>query len=908
MAEYLRSLDDISTTYTVFEPDQVLTETELNAAVYYLDDQERLSRVELSGVGIVCGLRVSVTSDVVKLTKGIGVTTDGDLLYAKAVSSTDEDDTVHYAMSDAYYSNFKPYIAGGPGYQRFGSGTSAIEAWELVLDGTDDPLKVSLGNFATETGHSFDDMAALLLVESYEKDKDLCSGTDCDNQGKSSIHDVKLILIAKSATGAFKESLATPDSAARALDDIVATRAIINDVSKVSQFVTAHRTACTAMLTKLKAALPKVYPACKPFLGDLFATDPSSAWITKLDGVLASFSSGTGIQYCYDFFKDVVETYEAFREALFDDTSVCCPKLDDFPKHLLLGNLNAPPDSTANRTGYYPSPASACTAGRLAHARFLARKIGALVDAFSLPSAGAPLRVTPSSCEDVPLEERAIPYYYAPTGPSGVVDNWSYTLSRRGMNKYNYGYHRGAYGAKGAAADPWLAQVGRFDFIRIEGHLGMKVTEAANAIKSRIKDRNLPIAVDTALLDSDKTKIVPLRPKVYGDLERIYQAHRYALVEQIETATNYTARTKTLIEEAHMGPDDKKEAIELTKSKSADMKRSGSSAMEKLSASYEVFQADASWRDDVNDTMRAAAEYKQGVSKVAKTEHTTPLDAFIGSIHYSIIGILEGILQGKKDKETEKDLFSKLLAKHPGLEHFAGVTRGGTFVLLYDTSGVVVGDVMVPYLCCEPDEAETEVPPKKKKPPKVWPDAVFGKGMKFGPTIASDIEAKINGDWVKRESVIDDRIRAQRVLFQDLLGYTARQREAPTAEGKIENPYAAAFVHEIRSGEEKLGLLMARLLDPSNGPAEKKKIQGEIKILETGMATTAGRAADMVKNLALDVKRGSDGFEVMQAVARSAKKIREPAALKLLDSGLNGASKGASPELAGIIAAINERG
>ena len=75
------SLDKIETGFTVFETDQVLTPGQLNSVADYLDDQERLTRVALLGVGIACGLWPSLQAGSVRLSHGVGTTTDGDLLF-----------------------------------------------------------------------------------------------------------------------------------------------------------------------------------------------------------------------------------------------------------------------------------------------------------------------------------------------------------------------------------------------------------------------------------------------------------------------------------------------------------------------------------------------------------------------------------------------------------------------------------------------------------------------------------------------------------------------------------------------------------------------------------------------------------------------------------------------------------
>ena len=85
-------LVDISTQYSKFNKNQVLTETQLNGFLDYFDDQDRLTRTSLSGVGIVCGFKVIYNADnhSIKVTQGRGVTTDGDLVALQDPSETDE--------------------------------------------------------------------------------------------------------------------------------------------------------------------------------------------------------------------------------------------------------------------------------------------------------------------------------------------------------------------------------------------------------------------------------------------------------------------------------------------------------------------------------------------------------------------------------------------------------------------------------------------------------------------------------------------------------------------------------------------------------------------------------------------------------------------------------------------------
>mgnify|MGYP003336723736 CR=1 FL=1 len=55
MTDTLRILQQITNNYSIFEKDQVLTERQLNSVTDYLNDQTRLTRLYLLGVGVKIG-------------------------------------------------------------------------------------------------------------------------------------------------------------------------------------------------------------------------------------------------------------------------------------------------------------------------------------------------------------------------------------------------------------------------------------------------------------------------------------------------------------------------------------------------------------------------------------------------------------------------------------------------------------------------------------------------------------------------------------------------------------------------------------------------------------------------------------------------------------------------------------
>ena len=138
--QVVSSLESLADHYAVFEPDQVLTHGQLNSVSDFWGDQVRLSRVALAAVGLVSGLHVSRAEGGVRVTRGLGVSTDGDLMTLAA---------------DTLYDRFRPYDTTAPVYRPFyrgnaedGSPTDMIALQELVPVGESDVLARPLADLA----------------------------------------------------------------------------------------------------------------------------------------------------------------------------------------------------------------------------------------------------------------------------------------------------------------------------------------------------------------------------------------------------------------------------------------------------------------------------------------------------------------------------------------------------------------------------------------------------------------------------------------------------------------------------------------------------------------------------------------------------------------------------------------
>ena len=148
MTQILKSLEEITTGYSYFEKDQVLTATQLNSVSGYSEDQIRLTRTKLLGVGLICGLEVGYSGNQVTVSAGMGVTTDGDLLYYS---------------TDVQFTQFKLYDDKNPVYSPFYRDGVMIPIYELIPKDAGDTRSFPLDQFSAKSDLKLEQMVASAL-------------------------------------------------------------------------------------------------------------------------------------------------------------------------------------------------------------------------------------------------------------------------------------------------------------------------------------------------------------------------------------------------------------------------------------------------------------------------------------------------------------------------------------------------------------------------------------------------------------------------------------------------------------------------------------------------------------------------------------------------------------------------
>ncbi|MBK7214284.1 MAG: hypothetical protein IPH88_13500 [Bacteroidales bacterium] len=882
MAQIIRSLDELTSGYTVFEKDQVLTASQLNSIAEYFGDQIRLDRSQLNGIGIICGLKTGLPGRTVRLSKGLGLTADGDLLMASG---------------DIVYDRFQPYDEKNPRYDSFFDGEKMIPLFELVEKGAKEKRALPLSQFTEASGYKLSSALAILYMESYLFDPDLCSGSDCDNLGQEFRNRQRLLLTDREFLGFLNPGVLAPSDVYDSFEEVLVSRPQLSAAIKTeNQFSQQFRQAAENIHAQLVKQFSGLYSGIGMVVSDLFPADPAKVWLDKLEDCKAHYRrDDTGIQYYYDFLKDLSLTYNYLLELVSEDSAICTPSNKKLSKHLILGTLARAGDDDPDRTGFYPSMSTQDQRETRAHLRFLYQKLNTLIAAFQFTdSANADIRITPGLSELHCLEEQAIPYYYPPSRIVQAHRFWNFRYHSQNKDAYNYSYHATSYNARGGASNPFGSRISQFDFFRIEGHLGKPVAAVHAFIEAQIKSFNLPFNSRSVMLSEDHGRLVIKPGFFFSDLHKLHNLMRYDVVNQLDEVKRYSGGLKTQVLQNLdiLDPEDRGTFKEIAESRDSELNTSVEMASVKLRGSFAEYTkentANDSWKQHLSNTMQLSGNFKGQLSTATKNEFSTPFDSLISNRHLDVLDHLDELIKFDNEKRQKRLLFSNYINEHCGLEHTAGVLRGGTFVVLYNENGIVVGDVMLPYMESDVEKLDDMEPPLNIRP--IRPGFVIDKGLNLLSPIDKRIRGRLNdfkaneldglltlkaegiknsldNSWTTRFSdqqrdyfntikesfgTVSNVLIKQIGIDKDLLGNM----------GGIKDLILGKSVNNMKSMREVMAAYKAKS-EIVDDPAEKQKFLDLAGQIEMDLSDTITEVTQQVANTNQEITLGSDGYNAL---------------------------------------------
>ncbi|MCB0725947.1 MAG: hypothetical protein KDD00_00675 [Ignavibacteriae bacterium] len=514
--------------YPVFEADQVLTADHLNEVVNYLDEQERLTRNKLIGIGIVCGLELKVSDTQIEISKGCGVTSEGYLIIQDKISCQYYR---KYDLPSDFYAEYKPV------YEKW-------EMYELLT------AKQSLDFEDTESLKNnsafLRDKIVVLLLEMKEIQLKNCIETDCDDKGSKIQFAVKPLLVNKKDINEFlkggvkiRTNEFTENEVKPVLHNIRLKRfnVPVRDLKTADDvFNSFLELVDESTLKTLAEILNYCYVQYKPLLSEE-DNNPFSNVLKTFKDTLEKIKKSNPyfIQYYYDWIDDIIKAYYEFKGKVFFVQTMCCPDKDLFPLHLMLGE--AVKDTKADvrssyRNYFIYSPLFNSQKELLSEIRILFRRMKMLVRNFDVKDpesyARTRIKITPSRYLDKQLSERCIPYHYHPLG---LYECWSWSKTVKGNARYNLSYNSDKYSNSDSVTDPLLYDIEWYNFFRIEGHIGKDFSAALKNVLSQRSEFNLPFDV-VALSTAAISKFSALNDEScnFKDLESLYDVLKSELI------------------------------------------------------------------------------------------------------------------------------------------------------------------------------------------------------------------------------------------------------------------------------------------------------------------------------------------------------------------------------------------
>ncbi|MFH5885777.1 PKD domain-containing protein [Halalkalibaculum sp. DA3122] len=581
--------------FPIFEEDQVLSAHHLNELRTYLDEQDRMTRSHLVGIGIVCGLEVQhPASDTILLTEGVGVTSRGYLVgigesecrFIKRY--TDKKMTGAGDGDGETAGRYPPFLNPDTGRQ--------INLWELLTSEEkqkveetetcypldwDDGITIEEGE--TSFTLDFSEYCILLYQEIEDVDTDDCCGDDCDEEGIRREFAVRKLLVEKKDLVRMisrDESTSEDELRNRAnicsnLDHLCIERPgyyrdkdlSLDHYVQYQQLVSDYLPIIQQASVRVGQALAKSYGFFKPLLEDHYPESPFPGFDegdyeqNGLYKLIKHRLSGSpyAIQYAYDFLKDLAGACDEFRDTACEVTSACCPNPLLFERHLMLGP--AQPEQRDQRTPFrhyfQPSPVLNDQKDKRSKVLLLFERMDHMVQGFDVqpvPGTDTEIRITPDRTAEYPLSKRSIPYYYNIKKNVDLVKKWSYRKTKIFKSNRIPSYHSEAYNEgqhrDNCTVEALLHSNMQYQNFRVEGHIGKPYEQAVDEIDSMRERFSLPIKVVGVKLGRrfDNTKLTfECR---FRDLENLYETFstelRFLLDEEMQFFRGLEVKKKTL--------------------------------------------------------------------------------------------------------------------------------------------------------------------------------------------------------------------------------------------------------------------------------------------------------------------------------------------------------------------------
>lgn len=575
----------------------------------------------------------------------------------------------------------------------------------------------------------------VLILEVSLIDQKKCSETNCDDKGKRLEFNLRPILINASKLDS-SDSLNI--SIKNKFEPLFLERFNAPQVS-----LTNGQQVLNAFLSKVQNPRvinqidEKIKIVYNSFQDDYFKSIANFSALTNVKSIINDIVSANNtkwhLQYVWDWINDIVAAYNeiiTFNEKT--SFTFCCLSTYEsyFPFHVLLGKIETKNDRflyqdtvseqisitakfaiteyniiSANQNYITPwiKVSSKKKKNDKLALKLLLERLVLILNNFSVTTSektylDSPVKITPSFLGDYPLSKKSIPYYYNEIFSLNRV--WNPKATIKGENDKILSYYASDYSSIASTVYPLTYDLEPYNFFRIEGIIGKTYKQALDSILTIRKNSQLPfnvIAINAVNLDNvvlnmsnhigEWDEIELNYDLVRRDWENVIGKSIEWFLANSNLISHYFDIKRSQVKKIQLIQTSFEHFISLLKSGRNSMVESFSDFIKIYTSFidlYEKIEAIATQQrklifDDLSDNE----------DKVFAEDLIDHLDQIIYVCQKGEFRALYQAAQIQWEK-TSKDLtLTKFIEKHPGLEHKAGVTKGGTFVLVYQDTSII---------------------------------------------------------------------------------------------------------------------------------------------------------------------------------------------------------------------------
>ncbi|MCF2219899.1 hypothetical protein H9Q08_11320 [Chryseobacterium sp. PS-8] len=664
--------------YPVFEADQVLSQKHLNRAISYLEEQDRLTRVGGIGIGILCGMEISQpNSTQIKISCGTAITSLGYQIQC-------EEQTFGYYHNVELSSNFlNPKYIDGEFIEMQMQYTKMYESLknsvELLPNNTLEVDKIAIPN------NFFKDKIVILLLETSLIDEKNCVTTNCDDKGKRlefkirpllvPINQLNLVLFPEYPKIVNFEKISLPRYN-------VPHNQLITGSDVLNEF---KKNLADSVINNVSEKISLVYNSYKSAINNTVDFNVLNNPKTALETVINANKNSVNVQYLWDWMSDIAFAYNEIVEFDVQNPSLCCVDEKMFPFHVVLGSVED--FSKEYRTPFFSTQNSSLkNSKKRKELTVLFARLQHIIKYWITED--HVIRVTPSLYGDVPLSKKSIPFYYDQILDLNKKWNPKKTLKNRNGEILSYHSNIANYTNLDNVKNPLLYDTEKYNFFRIEGHIGRKYTEVVEELTIKKNAYNLPFNI-TALNAVDyigKELDISKFQGRWDDLEADYDMARKRMYNITEFVINWIALNRIDLVEKSLLTN---ESIDSFKNILTQIKKLLTNDLKDFLPNFISFNEVFKELNQIFLMHRFCIQFfnKDKLSMIAEDliDRFDDINELFLEDPFAVIYEESQLRWQKLFKEL---FFSTFVQKHPEIEHKAGVTKGGTFILVYVDSTV----------------------------------------------------------------------------------------------------------------------------------------------------------------------------------------------------------------------------